>query len=145
LSSFTSLADAAAAIQALPARGARSRGIWNLPQVLNHIAQSIEYSMTGFPTLKPGWFRASVGPLALRVFAARGQMKHGLDQPIPGAPPLAEGASLDAAVRRVLLAIHEFDVFREPLQPHFAYGLLDKPAYAQAHLLHIRDHWREIR
>ena len=44
---------------------------WSPAEVFNHCAQSIEYSISGYPELKPAWFRSSVGPLAFSVFTAR--------------------------------------------------------------------------
>ena len=138
------LAQAQAAIEQLKSQPMHSRGEWDSPQVLHHIAQSIEYSMQGFPQLKPSWFRHSVGPAAFAVFSARGRMSHGLHEPIPGAPALQPGLPLLPAIERVLAALQSFEAFNGPLQPHFAYGALDKPAFTRAHVLHIADHWRDF-
>jgi len=90
--------------------------------VLHHAAQSVEYSMTGFPQAKPAWFRATVGSYAFALFNARGQMSHALDEPIPGAPPLAEGQALAPAIDRALAALRAFERHAGTLAPHFAYG-----------------------
>jgi hypothetical protein len=110
--------------------------------VLHHVAQSVEYSMSGFPVLKPAWFRASVGPMAFATFTWRGTMKHGLDQAIPGAPAIAQGLPLAPAVDRAVTALRAFDRHAGPLMPHFAYGELDKAAFTRAHLFHLADHWQ---
>ncbi len=81
---------------------------------------------------------------AFAVFDARGRMRHGLDEPIPGAAPLADGRPLPEAVHRLVAALNAFDAWRGPLAPHFAYGPLDKPAYTRAHLMHLADHWAEV-
>ncbi|MFO1327102.1 MAG: DUF1569 domain-containing protein [Rubrivivax sp.] len=141
---FPDWASARRAIEGLRASPARSGTAWDLAQVLQHLAQSIEYSMSGFPELKPGWFRASVGRAAFAVFDARGRMSHGLTEPIPGAPALAEGQPLGAAADRLLKAMAAFDAVDGSLQPHFAYGVLDKPSYARAHLMHLADHWTQV-
>ncbi len=143
-SPFATLAEARTAVQALATRGTRTRSGWPLPQVLAHLAQSIEYSITGFPELRSGLFRATVGRAAFAVFDARGAMSHPLDQPIPGAPALADQTDLAAAGQRLVAAIDAFTAHAGALQPHFAYGALDKVAYARAHLMHIADHWREL-
>lgn len=138
---FPTLASAAEAVkQAL--RGHRSRGAWSLAQVLDHAAQSIEYSMRGYPQMKSAVFRATVGSAAFAVFDSRGAMRHGLDEPIPGAPAL--GADVDAAGGRLLKAMQEFERFDGVLQPHFAYGSLDKAQYTRAHLMHLANHWQEV-
>ena len=66
------LPTVAAALQAIDglATGWRSAGTWSLAQVLNHAAQSIEYSMSGFPESKSALFRATVGSAAFALFDA---------------------------------------------------------------------------
>jgi hypothetical protein len=141
---FTTVDDARRAVTALAEHPPRMAGAWSLAQVLNHAAQSIEFSLDGFPQPKPAWFRASVGPLAFKLFDARGAMTHPLDQAIPGAPALDAQAPLDLAVQRLLAAFDRFERHMGALQPHFAYGALDKPAYTRAHLMHLADHWAEF-
>jgi hypothetical protein len=137
---FPTVAAALRATEGL-ASGWRSTGTWDLPQTLAHLAQSIEFSMDGFPQLKPGWFRHSVGPAAFAYFEWQGAMRHGLDEPIPGAPALPPGAPLEAAVSRLSTALRRFEAHTGALQPHFAYGALDKPRATRAHLMHLAQHW----
>ena len=118
---------------------------WSPAEVFNHCAQSIEYSISGYPELKPSWFRSSVGPLAFSVFAARGAMRHPLNEAIPGAAALAEPASQNQALKRLQQAFSDFNVYRGELQPHFAYGALDHADYAQAHVMHLYNHMSLIR
>lgn len=141
---FDSIPNAVRTLTALAAAAPRTTGAWDLPQVLHHAAQSVEYSIGGFPQPKPAWFRATLGPLAFAAFSARGRMSHGLAEPIPGAPAVPRGEPLQAAVDRLVAALRAFDAHAGPLAPHFAYGALDKPAYARAHLMHLADHWQEI-
>jgi len=117
---------------------------WNLPQVLQHLAQSIEFSMQGFPALKGAWFRSSIGSAAFAVFNARGAMSHDLAEPIPGAPALDASQALRASANRLLEAMDAFARFNGTLQPHFAYGELTKPQYERAHLMHLANHWTQF-
>jgi hypothetical protein len=121
----------------------RSLTAWSLPQVLEHCAQSIEYSLSGFPQDRPGWFQDSLGALAFAAFDRRGRMSHSLIEPIPGAPALVAG-DLAEARGRLILAIAAFEAHDRPLQPHFAYGSLDKAQYTRAHLLHLANHAEQI-
>jgi hypothetical protein len=121
----------------------RLTGAWDLAHVLHHAAQSVEYSMSGFPALKPAWFRATVGSYAFALFNARGAMSHDLADPIPGAPAIAQGQPLAPAIERASAALRAFDAYAGALQPHFAYGTLDKSDYARAHLMHLANHWTE--
>jgi hypothetical protein len=140
---FRTLDDARRAVAPLAEHPLRTTGAWSLAQVLNHAAQSVEYSLDGFPEAKPALFQATVGHLAFALFDVRGAMHHALDQPIPGAPVLAVDAPLPAAVQR-LLTFDRFEQHSGALQAHFAYGTLDKAAYARAHLMHLANHWAEF-
>ncbi|HWH82676.1 MAG TPA: DUF1569 domain-containing protein, partial [Burkholderiaceae bacterium] len=64
MSPFDTVDAARRALAALPAAPLRSTGTWDVPQVLHHFAQSVEFSLDGFPQLKPAWFRATLGRLA---------------------------------------------------------------------------------
>jgi len=137
---FPNLAAARAAVQAA-AGGWRASGTWNMAQVLNHAAQSVEYSLNGFPEMKSALFRHTVGAAAFTVFDSRGAMSHSLDEPIPGAPVLAAGDALEPAIARLLKALQDFENHTGALAPHFAYGALDKAQYTRAHLMHLANHW----
>lgn len=121
-----------------------TRSGWDLAHVLHHAAQSIEYSLDGFPQLKPAWFRASLGAMAFTVFSARGKMSHGLEEPIPGAPTIASGQPLNAAVEHLMDALNRFERHSGVLAPHFAYGALGKSEYTRAHLMHLANHWELV-
>ena len=86
----------------------------------------------------------TVGKLAYRVFRARGAMRHGLDQVIPGEVVDEEGETQDA-IRRLKSALLAFKGHDADLKPHFAYGALTKDEYAIAHILHINNHLEEFR
>lgn len=118
---------------------------WSPSEVFNHCAQSIDYSIDGYPQLKPTWFRSSLGPAAFAVFSARGAMRHALDEAIPGAAPLAEPSSQEAALERLRAAFERFAAYSGELQPHFAYGALTHAEYAEAHVMHLYNHLSLLR
>lgn len=138
---FASWSEARRAVAALIDGSVKTESGWPLAQVLQHAAQSIEFSIAGFPEMKSAVFRHTVGAAAWGMFNARGAMRHSLDEPIPGAPALDAGMPLTAAVHRLLAALDAFDAHTGLLKPHFAYGELTKPAYARAHLMHLANHW----
>jgi hypothetical protein len=140
---FADMASAMKGIEALT-DGFKKSGAWSLAQMLNHAAQSVEYSLSGFPAMKSGLFRGTVGGAAFAVFESRGKMSHALDEPIPGAPALDKDAALPAAIERVLKALRDFEAHTGALMPHFAYGALDKGQYTRAHLMHLANHWTEV-
>ncbi len=114
---------------------------WNWAQTLSHCAQSIEYSMTGFPESKSPAFQRTVGATAFQLFAWHGRMTHDLGAPIPGAPALEAGEQVEVALNRLQQAVTDFQQWDQPLQPHFAYGVLSKPEYEQAHAMHLANHF----
>ena len=140
---FASIDAALRTLAQLKQQAPHLTGAWDLAHVLHHTAQSVEYSMAGFPALKPAWFRATLGAYAFALFNSRGAMSHDLAEPIPGTAPIAQGQPLGPAVDHAVAALRAFDAHTGPLQPHFAYGTLDKPAYARAHLMHLANHWAE--
>lgn len=119
----------------------KSVAAWTLPQTLVHCAQSIEFSMTGFPESKSPLFQATVGALAFKAFAWRGRMRHDLAEPIPGAPTLAADTELAAGLARLRRAVETFHTTTTPLRPHFAYGDLSKSEYEQAHAMRRANHF----
>ncbi len=141
---FNSIDHALQTLEKLRTHPLHTSGAWDLAHVLHHVAQSIEYSLHGFPAPKPAWFRSSIGPMAFAVFSARGQMSHALDEPIPGSPAIAQAQPLPPAIDHLAAALHSFELHQGPLMPHFAYGVLDKAEYTRAHLMHLANHWREV-
>jgi hypothetical protein len=140
-----SLKDCAAWLDSIErARTVHTTGAWPLASVLDHLAQSIEMSMDGFPQPKGALFQMTAGRAAFAVFRARGRMSHGLAEPIPGSPPLDVGSDWKPAVQRLRSAIARFQAHAGALKPHFAYGELSKADYELAHTMHIANHQEEI-
>jgi Protein of unknown function (DUF1569) len=140
---FPTVASAMAAIESL-AKGHRHTGAWSLAQMLQHAAQSIDYSIDGYPQLKSALFRKAIGGVAFATFQARGKMSHALADPIPGAPALDPQLGLPTAIAAAQAALRRFEAHTGALAPHFAYGELDKCEYTRAHLMHLANHWLEV-
>lgn len=126
------------------AASVQSTTAWKMGAVLEHLAQSIEMSLDGFPEPKSALFQSTVGAGAFAVFKFRGQMTHGLTDPIPGAPALTQGDDWKPASLRLRAAITRFNGHRGALKPHFAYGALSRADFALAHAFHIANHQNEI-
>jgi len=143
---FVNLDQAMAEVKSLvQARSLTSQTQWSLPKTLAHAAQSIEYSLTGFPQPKSALFQHTVGAAAIAVFDLRGRMSHSLVEPIPGAPALDGSMGIYQVLERLEMAVARFRVWTAPLQPHFAYGALSKPAYERAHAMHLANHLSAFR
>jgi hypothetical protein len=126
------------------APGVKTSGVWPLSAVLEHLAQSIEMSMDGYPQPKTPLFQNTVGTAAFTLFKLRGKMNHALSDPIPGAPALMPSPAWRPAAARLRAAIARFITHGAVLKPHFAYGNLSKSDFAIAHSLHIANHQDEI-
>jgi hypothetical protein len=111
-------------------------------QALNHCAESVECSVSGFPGGWPPFLRATLGRLVLSRFLKRGQMSHDLEAPVPGLP-MAPDAPLGEAILRLRAAIARFRAASE-LEPHAVYGLVDRETYDRVHAMHIADHLGDL-
>ena len=121
-----------------------STGEWNMAQVFTHCAQSVEYSMKGFPEHKSQVFQQTVGHLAFSAFMFKGTMTHNLSEPIPSAPTLEIKEDVRDALTRFKYSLKRFQKYNGGLAPHFAYGLLTKSEYEIAHAMHWYNHLDEI-
>ena len=122
-----------------------SSAAWGWAQTLVHCAQSIEFSMSGFPEPKSALFQRTIGAAAIGVFAWRGRMRHDLSEPIPGAPALEAQADPVQAAERLRTSMLKFATWPQPLRPHFAYGELTKQEYEAAHAMHLANHLSAFR
>ena len=120
-------------------------GQWNLATTLMHCAQSVDYSIDGYPEHKSDLFKATAGALAFSAFKAKGQMTHNLSEAIPGAPIIPEDQSLESAIEAFRLSLIRFQSYKGLLLPHFAYGDLSKTDYEKAHAMHLNNHMLEMR
>ena len=125
-------------------RSVSTTGAWPMSTVLDHLAQSIEMSMDGYPQQRSALFQGTAGGAAFAFFKWRGHMSHGLTEPIPGAAALPAGADWKPGSARLRQAIARFNGHNGALRPHFAYGALGKADYVLAHSMHIANHQDEI-
>jgi hypothetical protein len=119
-------------------------GPWSIAQVLSHCAQSMEYSLIGFPLDKPAWFQATLGRVVLAKFLRQGYMSHDVQAGIPGAPPPAD-LEPRAALARLVTSIDKFESHSGRFAPHFAYGPVDKARYGRVQAMHIAQHLESFR
>ena len=117
-----------------------TNSVWNLSQTVQHCAQTIGYSVTGYPKLKPRLYRATVGALAKRVFLRSGAMRHPLGAEIDGAPPLDPGLGVTEAVARLTDAVQQFSSHQTSHAPHPAYGSCTHQEFAALHGMHLVEH-----
>jgi len=114
---------------------------WDLYQNLVHCAQSIEFSMIGFPQNKPKIIQNTVGAMIFHQFEKQGYMRHNRSEDIPGAMPVEPAGRIENAIERLTKSVNDFEHFDRELRPHFAYGKLTKSEYVKAHCMHLADHF----
>lgn len=140
-----SLSDVLRWLDALQgSKSAQSVNGWTLNAVLEHLAQSIDMSIDGYPEPKSPLFQATAGSAAFALFKMRGRMTHGLAEPIPGAPPLQQLQSWENGATRLRTAVTRFQKHTGALKPHFAYGQLSHADFALAHSMHVANHQDKI-
>lgn len=113
-----------------------------LAAALAHCAQSIEFSLTGYPVMRSPVFRATIGRLAKRQFLRKGVMSHDTDAPIPGASEPSE-TTVESAAQRLRGAIAAFRAHEGPFAPHLAYGDCSREEYERLHSMHVADHLKD--
>jgi len=116
------------------------RGTYTFTQTVQHAAQSIGYSMTGYPRLAPVSLRVTVGRAVKHLFLSRGAMRHNLSAPVSGAPELDTGLPDLAAIELLRTTVNRLAAFDGVLQPHPTYGRCTKEQVASLQTLHLREH-----
>lgn len=122
----------------------QASGQWSAAQILRHLTQSVQYSLSGYPESKSAFFQHVVGKTAFSVFRQKRAMYHPLDEPIPGAPALSDLGSARAERDSLIETLRQFQAHDNTLAPHFAYGALSKDDYSLAHVLHIQQHLSQL-
>lgn len=118
-------------------------GKWTVGQTFLHLAQSVEYSMIGYPKSKPFWLQNTIGKLIKTKFLKQGYMKHNLNSPIPGAPELGL-VSPEEGLNQLIIAIEAFLKFQLELEPHFFFGKMNKKEFDAIHSMHILEHLQSM-
>lgn len=117
---------------------------WSVYKILQHCAQTIDYSMSGYPQYKPKWFRATIGKLVISKFLKQGFMKHNLSAPVPGSPLLTKEGTTAEGITLLRNTIERFRNFSGELKPHLIFGKLTKEQYDRYFAMHVADHLSEV-
>jgi hypothetical protein len=117
---------------------------WSPYKVFMHCAQSVDYSIDGYPSHKSKFFKNTAGKLAFSLFTQKRKMSHNLTEVIPGAPSIKENGSTRHSLELLKDSLRRFEQFNGTLQPHFAYGELSKNQYELAHAMHFINHLNEL-
>lgn len=113
---------------------------WSGYKTLVHCAKTIQYSMTGYPVLKPYFIRITIGKIVIHKFLKQGYMKHSLSADVMGSPPVEDNGTTESGKIILLEAIDKFLAYQETLHPHLLFGKINKKQYDNYFALHIGDH-----
>jgi hypothetical protein len=141
---LTSLEDAKRELLLLKEASNVKTKQWSLYKILVHCTQTIEYSMKGYPKLKPKIIQVTVGKIAVSKFLKQGYMKHSLTAPVLEAPDIPEGGNLDIVFQNLMDSIDDFVAYSTELKPHLLFGKLTKEEYDKYFAMHIADHLSEL-
>ena len=119
-------------------QGHRTVGRWSLAQICNHLAQTLIYSIEGFPDRAPWLLRRTFGAFAKRHVLATGVIREGgkLPErylPRPGLDDRAEAEALRGA-------LHLYSAHPGPLADHPLFGPLDRAEWTRIHCVHSAHH-----
>jgi hypothetical protein len=117
---------------------------WSLYKILVHCTQTIEYSMEGYPKMKPKIIQATIGKIAVTKFLNQGFMKHSLTAPVPEAPFVLDEGDAVVAMKNLISSIDKFMAYKTEFHPHLLFGNLKKNDYNKYFAMHIADHLSEL-
>jgi hypothetical protein len=117
---------------------------WSTYQIFVHCSKTIEYSMVGYPKLKPALVRSTVGKIAISKFLKQGYMSHNLTADVPGSPIMDHDGTFQEGREILLNSIDKFLGYDNELAPHLLFGKLNKDAYNTYFAMHIADHLSEL-
>lgn len=117
---------------------------WSAYKCFIHMAQSVEYSMSGYPVHQSALFKSIVGATAFKVFSSKSAMSHDLEEEIPGAPTIPLEGNEISAIERLQQALIDFQNYYGDFVEHFAFGPLNKAEYERAHVMHAYNHFTQL-
>lgn len=119
-----------------------------LGQALVHVAQTLDYTRTGFPKALPRPVQVVIGKPGLALSKAAGRLViHTLRQRVPGAPKIARDTPVADGIAEVDRALGELTAHLaagKPIHPHPMFGELSASDAAWVQAAHIDAHKRVI-
>lgn len=137
---FKSLDEAEKYLFKLSNKDIKSTTEWSTYQTFVHCAKTIDYSMDGYPLLKPTIIRNTIGKIAIGKFFRQGYMKHNLLADVPGSSNIENGGSTQEGIQILLNSIERFKSNEKELKMHLLFGQLSKKQYDYYFAMHIADH-----
>lgn len=134
------LSEAREALLNLNENSLSSQSKWTSYEIFVHCSKTIEYSMTGYPAMKPAIVRYTIGKLAIKKFLSQGEMKHDLHADVSGSPMIEKKGSFEEGRQILLDSIDKFTAYKGEMKPHLLFGKVSQANYEQYFAMHIADH-----
>ena len=136
---FSTLDELRADIEAVSGGPYTTVGNWSFAQILDHLADTMNSSIDGFPFKAPWFFRWCIAPLIKNSILTR-PMKAGHKLPKKYSSFLpSEDCTIEEALPKVLNAIKRFET-ETPTADHPGFGKMASEEWTQLHLRHAELH-----
>ncbi len=137
---FASLEEAQKGIENLEEKDVPKVEGWTPYHTLVHCAQTIAFSMEGYPEMKPAIIRGTIGKLALHVFLKKGAMRHNLTADVPGLAWKEQEGTFQEGKKILGQSISDFLQYKGELKPHLLFGNMSFSEYNRYFAMHLTDH-----
>lgn len=117
---------------------------WSPYKTFVHCAQTINYSMEGYPKYKPLIVQLTIGRFVFKKYMKQGYMKHNLSAPVQGSPFIEDSSDINLGIDILINAIDRFQEYDGFFKRHLIFGNLTKEEYEIYFAMHIKDHLSEF-
>ncbi|HMV76679.1 MAG TPA: DUF1569 domain-containing protein [Leptospiraceae bacterium] len=134
-----SLEDVEAELNYLDGAGSiQTSGLWTYYQILSHMNDAVHFSMTGFPSVLPGFIRKTVGRYMFKKLIKTGIMKPGYLN--PSAPKKREEGDARLMLQKLRSTLNDFKNYNGEMSVHPIFDRLSKEDYTKLHSIHFSLH-----
>jgi hypothetical protein len=132
------LDEALEELERLEKGGVATLGIWSYYQILRHLADHIDFSISGFPFVRSRFIREKIGPTLFRQMVSSGHMPAGFRSLTPETTRIEGDAKSE--MRRLKSEIQRFMSHTGPFADHPLFGRLTREEWNMLHSYHIANH-----
>lgn len=119
------------------AKKINTSGVWSSYQIIKHISEMLEYSMTSYPVEAPKIVQFFAGFVKTLIFL-QGKMFRGLPNPL--APSKREEGDFEFELKLYLERLNSLKNFTGKFAPHPMFGELPKKEWIKLHSIHAALH-----
>ncbi len=134
-----SMEDVEAELNYLDGAGSiQTSGLWTYYQILSHMNDAVHFSMSGFPSVLPGFIRKTVGRYMFKKLIRTGIMKPGYLN--PSAPKKREDGDARLMLQKLRSTLNEFKNYNGEMAVHPVFDRLSKEEFTKLHSIHFSLH-----